>query len=151
MQTLTLASPDGPRLGARLFRPTPGQRVKAAVLIGGAMGVRQDYYQPFAQWLASQGYAVLSFDYRGMGDSRAGSLRGFDADLFSWARDTDTAIDALMQAAPQVPLRLQPGCPSVCPRQAHSHSGSPPASRSPPCSTQPCDCVPTHPPRRSQW
>ncbi|HMC15590.1 MAG TPA: alpha/beta fold hydrolase [Albitalea sp.] len=106
MQTLTLASPDGPRLGARLFRPTPGQRVKGAVLIGGAMGVRQDYYQPFAQWLASQGYAVLSFDYRGMGDSRAGSLRGFDADLFSWARDTDTAIDALMQAAPQVPLYL---------------------------------------------
>jgi predicted alpha/beta hydrolase len=101
-----LASPDGPRLGARLYRPPAGQRTLAAVLIGGAMGVRQDYYQPFAQWLASQGYAVMSFDYRGMGDSRAGSLRGFDADLFSWARDTDTAIDALMQAAPHVPLYL---------------------------------------------
>jgi predicted alpha/beta hydrolase len=106
MQTLTLASPDGPQLGARLFRPPLGQRIKAAVLIGGAMGVRQDYYQPFAQWLASQGYAVMSFDYRGMGDSRHGSLRGFDADLFSWARDTDTAIDALMRAAPHVPLYL---------------------------------------------
>jgi len=106
MQTLTLNSPDGPRLGARLFHPPAGQPAKAAVLIGGAMGVRQDYYQPFAQWLAAQGYAVLSFDYRGMGDSRHGPLRGFDADLFSWARDTDTAIEALMHAAPGVPLYL---------------------------------------------
>ena len=106
MQTLTLNSPDGPRLGARLFHPPQGQPTKAAVLIGGAMGVRQDYYQPFAQWLATQGYAVMSFDYRGMGDSRHGPLRGFEADLFSWARDTDTAIEALMQAAPGVPLVL---------------------------------------------
>jgi predicted alpha/beta hydrolase len=106
MQTLTLTSPDGPRLSARLFRPAEGQAAKGAVLIGGAMGVRQDYYQPFAQWLATQGYAVMSFDYRGMGESRNGSLRGFEADLFSWARDTDTAIEALLEAAPNLPLYL---------------------------------------------
>ncbi len=105
MQTLTLESPDGPRLGARLFHPPDGQPARGAVLIGGAMGVRQDYYRPFAQWLAGQGYVVLSFDYRGMGESRHGSLRGFKADLFSWVRDTDTAIEALLVAAPAgVPL-----------------------------------------------
>jgi predicted alpha/beta hydrolase len=80
------------------------------VLIGGAMGVKQDYYAPFAEWLAEQGFAVMTFDYRGMGDSRpsaqATSLRGFDADLFSWARDYDSAIDALRGRAPGVPLYL---------------------------------------------
>jgi len=74
------------------------------VLIGGAMGVRQAFYRPFAQWLADQGYVVATFDYRGVGDSRAASLRGFDADLFAWARDTDAAIDALTRRAGEVPL-----------------------------------------------
>jgi len=105
METRQLVTDDGGRLALRLFRPDgPAQ---AAVLIGGAMGVRQDYYQPFAQWLSGQGYAVATFDYRGMGESRpAGSLRGVQADLFSWARDYDLAIDALRDSAPGVPLYL---------------------------------------------
>jgi predicted alpha/beta hydrolase len=108
METLSLDSNDGAALAARLY--PCGGAIKGAVLIGGAMGVRQDYYAPFAQWLATQGFAVMSFDYRGMGDSRAPahakSLRGFDADLFSWARDYDSAIDALRKRAPGVPLYL---------------------------------------------
>ncbi len=99
METLSLQSTDGAALSARLYAPQGQPR--GAVLIGGAMGVRQGYYAPFAAWLAAQGYLTLSFDYRGSGDSRpAGrSLRGFDADLFDWARDTDTAIIALAERA----------------------------------------------------
>ena len=108
MQALRLESTEGTVIAARVHRP-PGPP-KGAVLIGGAMGVQQAYYAPFADWLAAQGYTVMTFDYRGMGDSRAAahrrSLRGFDADLFSWARDYDTAIDALRTAAPGVPLCL---------------------------------------------
>ena len=109
MESLNLDSDgDGAALAAR-FYPCRGA-IKGAVLIGGAMGVRQDYYAPFAQWLAAQGFAVMSFDYRGMGDSRtpahAKSLRGLDADLFSWARDYDRAIDALRVRAPGIPLYL---------------------------------------------
>jgi predicted alpha/beta hydrolase len=105
METRQLTADDGSRLSLRLYPPVG--TAKAAVLIGGAMGVRQDYYQPFAQWLAGQGYAVATFDYRGMGESRATpSLRGLKADLFSWARDYDSAIDALREAAPGLPLYL---------------------------------------------
>jgi predicted alpha/beta hydrolase len=75
------------------------------VLIAGAMGVKQDYYADYAGWLAAQGFGVLTFDYRGMGASRpSGSLRGFDADLFDWATDTDAAIDHLAATAPEQPL-----------------------------------------------
>ena len=105
METRQLTADDGSRLSLRLYPPAGA--AKAAVLIGGAMGVRQDYYQPFAQWLAGQGYAVATFDYRGMGESRtARSLRGLKVDLFGWARDYDSAIDALREAAPGVPLYL---------------------------------------------
>ena len=109
MEALNLDSNDGNALAAR-FYPGSGATVHGAVLIGGAMGVRQDYYAPFARWLATQGFTVMTFDYRGMGDSRAPaharSLRGFDADLFAWARDYDSAIDALRERAPARPLYL---------------------------------------------
>lgn len=119
MESLSLDSDGGATLAARLYTcqgaasgaaPIGGEGIKGAVVIGGAMGVKQDYYAAFAQWLATQGFVVMSFDYRGMGDSRlpaqAKSLRGFDADLFSWARDYDSAIDALRERAPGVPLYL---------------------------------------------
>ena len=93
----------GAAIELRLFEPAAGAAV-GAVLIGGAMGVRQSFYRPFAQWLADQGYVVATFDYRGVGDSRGPSLRGFEADLFAWARDTDAAIDAHSTAPAHLPL-----------------------------------------------
>jgi len=106
MQALQLAARDGVPLAARLY-PGAGA-ARGAVLIGGAMGVRQDYYARFAAWLAQQGYTTLTFDYRGSGESLpAGrTLRGFDADLFAWARDTDCALEALAAQAPGQPLYL---------------------------------------------
>ncbi len=79
---------------------------QGSVVIGGAMGVRQDYYTPFAQWLATQGWRVTTFDYRGSGDSLEGSLRGFKADLFDWTRDYEAVIDHAHAALPTRPLYL---------------------------------------------
>jgi predicted alpha/beta hydrolase len=63
-------------------------------VIGGAMGVRQDYYAPFAQWLAGQGWRVTTFDYRGSGDSMPPTgLRHYEADQFDWTRDYEAAIE----------------------------------------------------------
>ena len=75
-------------------------QAKAGLLIAPAMGVEQRYYADFAHWMASQGYLVLSFDYRGMGASRPAhcqrSLRGLDADINTWAeRDAAAALDEL--------------------------------------------------------
>jgi predicted alpha/beta hydrolase len=107
-ETVELRGADGVAIMACRYRGTGAPR--AAVLIGGAMGVRQDYYAPFARWLAGQGYLVQTFDYRGMGASRPPraqrSLRGFEADLFDWVDDYDTAAEALIAAAPGVPLVL---------------------------------------------
>lgn len=107
MEPITFTADDG-AVALRGCHHAPQGRPKAAVLIAGAMGVKQDYYAAFAQWLAQQGYAALTFDYRGSGASLppGRSLRGFRADLFDWARDIDAAIDALLARHGALPLLL---------------------------------------------
>ena len=94
---------DGTRIAARFFAP-PGE-ARAAVLIVSAMGVPQGYYRPFAAWLAAEGYLVATFDYRGIGRSRPKTLRGFEADVLTWAeRDCAAMIEAVSARAPAAPL-----------------------------------------------
>jgi predicted alpha/beta hydrolase len=99
VDTRKVVAADGTPITARFFHPDG--EAKGAVLIVPAMGCSQDYYRAFATWLAAQGFTVATFDYRGTGLSRAGTLRGFTADIFDWARlDCAAMIDAL----PQRPL-----------------------------------------------
>lgn len=104
-QSVTFTADGGAVTLSGRFHAPQGE-VKAVVLIAGAMGVKLNYYAEFARWLAGQGYAALTFDYRGMGESLpAGrSLRGFRADLFDWSRDIDAAIDALLERHSDAPL-----------------------------------------------
>ncbi|WP_374657595.1 alpha/beta fold hydrolase [Inhella sp.] len=100
-----LTSADGVSIVARHFRPADPPW--AAVLIAPAMGMVARHYEAFAVWLAAQGAAVLSFDYRGMGASRFGRpLRGFAADLDLWRIDQDAALNALADRHPGLPVLL---------------------------------------------
>lgn len=80
---LQIETSDGFVIHGRAWRPA-GQ-VTDVVVIAGAMGVKQDFYAPFAAWLADQGMAAVTFDYRGMGASRPPTLRGFSATIVDWA------------------------------------------------------------------
>jgi predicted alpha/beta hydrolase len=94
---------DGVVLDATTFLPDGPPR--GGVLIVPAMGVAQRYYAPVATWLSTQGCAAMTFDYRGMGRSRRGSLRDVDIDLVGWAeRDVAAAIVALKALVPTAPL-----------------------------------------------
>ena len=53
MKQETLTPPDGAAVVLRTW--APDEPVLGSVVIGGAMGVRQDFYAPFAQWLAGDG------------------------------------------------------------------------------------------------
>ncbi|KPF67770.1 alpha/beta hydrolase [beta proteobacterium AAP99] len=102
MQAIDVGTEDGFTLRAHLWRSAGAS---ATVLLPPAMGVKQDYYFAFAQWLHAQGYTVATFDYRGMGASRpAGSLAQLKADLFDWTRDYEAMIDLLAAEAPEQPL-----------------------------------------------
>lgn len=60
------AASDGHALHGHWFVPQHRQPHAVAV-VAPATGVPQRYYHAFATWLATRGYAVLCFDYRGMG------------------------------------------------------------------------------------
>jgi len=90
----TAKAADGRELAVTRF-PAEG-KAWATLLLAGAMGVRQDFYEPLARFLAESGIHVLTFDYRGMGASRDGSLRGLDADVLTWA---DADLEAMLAEA----------------------------------------------------
>ncbi|HET8644793.1 MAG TPA: alpha/beta fold hydrolase [Vicinamibacteria bacterium] len=106
-QEAQVQTSDGFALAATAFGdPAPA---RAGVLIVPAMGVDQRYYAPFAEWLAGQGYFVACFDYRGLGRSRPPqyrrSLRGFEADVVTWAtRDVPALVDFVCRRVPGRPL-----------------------------------------------
>lgn len=56
------------------------------LMINGATGVPQKYYRRFATWAAEQGATVLTWDYRGIGESRPHRLRGFPGTMRDWGR-----------------------------------------------------------------
>lgn len=86
-----------------LWRPAPTPR--AGILILPAMGTPQSYYFPFANWLARQGFLAGTFDYRGIGQSRTGSLRGLEVSISDWAGiDVAAAITHMKETLPDRPL-----------------------------------------------
>lgn len=72
---ITLTCHDGVMLGAQLF-PATGQPLKGKVIINPATGVLARYYHRYARFLARHGFEVLTYDYRGIGQSRPARLRG---------------------------------------------------------------------------
>ena len=66
------------------------------VIINAATSVRCGYYARFADYLFSHGLDMMLFDYRGIGASRHGSLRGFEA---SWSDWGSLDFEALLKRA----------------------------------------------------
>lgn len=93
---LTLTARDGRALAATLYKSDGA--AKASVVMLGAYAVRQRYYRRFAQWLAAHQYSVLTFDCRGIGDSRAGHVKHESIDATGWADlDYGAALSWLAQ------------------------------------------------------
>ena len=81
---------------------------KALVLICSATGLRQQFYWKFAEWMTTQGYGVLTFDYRGIGASLNGqSVRDSSARKQDWGQlDMPAALDYLDRRFPDMPIYL---------------------------------------------
>ncbi len=96
---LKLRAADGYPLGALHYRPT--DPVQGRLIVAGATGVPQRFYSHFANFAASQGIAVWTLDYRGVGLSRPPDLRGFRMDYLDWARlDLAALLDHVASQGP---------------------------------------------------
>jgi predicted alpha/beta hydrolase len=104
-QDTTIAARDGYQLAATVFAPAAAP--SRAVLINSATAVPRKIYRGFASYLAEQGCAVVSYDYRGTGGSRPASLRGFKVRMRDWAAlDVAGAIDHMRTVWPKLPLAV---------------------------------------------
>lgn len=97
---------EGVRLAGDLFFPPglkPGERRAGIVLCHGYTGIRNLYLPDNARVLAEAGYVVLTFDYKGWGDSEGAKSR-----LAPYSRVADVqAALTFLGAQPEVePARL---------------------------------------------
>jgi predicted alpha/beta hydrolase len=109
---ITFPAIDGYALGATLFLPRGAKQ--HAVLINSATAVPRRIYRKFAGHLARRGFAVLTYDYRGIGDSRhrviegyirPKSLVGFKATMADWAAlDITAAVSWMRERYHHLPL-----------------------------------------------
>ena len=80
-------------LAATIYGWTNAPSPKVAIVMP-AMGVRRERYAAFARFLANRSWAVVTFDYRGMGGSRREPLKQSAARLLDWGqKDLAGVID----------------------------------------------------------
>ena len=104
-KTYKIAAKDGYQLTASGFEDlevTPS----CLVIINSAVGVLRTYYQPFAKFLANKGMVVISYDYRGVGDSLNGPVDQFKGYMHQWGeQDLAGVIDWVKQHYPDLPIK----------------------------------------------
>lgn len=63
------------------------------LVIAPAMGASQNFYHPLARWMASKGWRVICFDYRGL-EKNNKVTREMDQSILTWAsRDANAVLD----------------------------------------------------------
>lgn len=66
------------------IRYRPNQHIKANIIVASATGVPQPFYRRFAEYVATKGYDVFTFDYRGVASSAPQNLKGFEMSYLDW-------------------------------------------------------------------
>ncbi len=104
-ENIVFSTRDDVALCGTLFLP---ESPKAFVLVCAATGIRQQFYWSFAEWLATQGFGAMAFDYRGIGASLgASSVRESKARKQDWGtHDMPAALDYLVDRFPDMPVHL---------------------------------------------
>ncbi|MFH4618906.1 alpha/beta hydrolase family protein [Vibrio furnissii] len=96
MNPTSFFTDDHYRIGGQLFTAT--SPLQGRIVVAGATGVPQGFYRRFAQFASGQGFETLTFDYRGIGESKPDTLKGFDMDLLDWGkRDLAAAVEFMSQ------------------------------------------------------
>lgn len=105
-QELKVSNPLGSSLAATLFSPQHG-RIKGAVMIAPATGVKRRFYSAFAEHLVGHGFAVMTFDNSGIGESLSVPLKQSPTRLQDWGQqDMPAILSELMQRFPDTSYHL---------------------------------------------
>lgn len=81
---IVLSALDGAQLGGILYRPNDVIRPARVLVFNTGGGIPAVRYRRFARFMAASGVPILTYDYRGIGESRPAQMRGFSAVLEDW-------------------------------------------------------------------
>lgn len=98
---LPITAADGAQLAATLYLPDGAPRGR--MLIQSAACTPRRYYRRFARWMAQRGWAVMTFDYRGIGDSAHTSPARHTDGLSAWGLLDAPAAWAALKARVDAP------------------------------------------------
>jgi predicted alpha/beta hydrolase len=104
-KTISFCSLDGHPLTGTFFEPSTEPHT--ILLVNSGTGIPRQFYSRFARHASARGFAVLTYDYRGIGGSAPDSLRGYEARYRDWGqRDVPGAISWLCEKYPTIPLAV---------------------------------------------
>ncbi|WP_299425291.1 alpha/beta hydrolase [uncultured Shimia sp.] len=102
VEDIKFRAEDGWELAGTVFR---GAAPRVAVLISAGTGFPRRFYRHVAGYLAQRGAVVLTYDFRGIGESGPENLAVSGIDYPDWGRlDMTAALAHLEHIAPGVPL-----------------------------------------------
>ncbi|MEZ4364425.1 MAG: alpha/beta fold hydrolase [Kofleriaceae bacterium] len=102
----TIAARDGAPLAATLYR-AEGVAPRRVIVVACAMAVRRAFYEAYARFMASQGFAVITFDYRGIAGSLVGKIADSRATLHDWGNlDYPAVLDFARAQFPGVKIGI---------------------------------------------
>ncbi|RKS21529.1 putative alpha/beta hydrolase [Pseudomonas sp. WPR_5_2] len=111
LATDTVAEPfrqpaaDGFTLGGFMWRHADTDLTRPVVIINAATSVRCRHYSRFADYLFANGFDVITYDYRGIGESRPASLKGLQASWTDWgALDFEAMLKRAQREFPGQPI-----------------------------------------------
>ncbi|WP_425226328.1 alpha/beta fold hydrolase [Pseudomonas palleroniana] len=104
-ETFRQAAADGYPIGGFTWRHIRTDPTRPVVIINAATSVRCRHYSRFADYLFANGLDVITYDYRGIGESRDGSLRGFKASWSDWGvLDFEAMLQRAQREFPGQPI-----------------------------------------------
>jgi predicted alpha/beta hydrolase len=105
IKPLSILAKDGFALKSYLY--LPDNEPVGIIVCNAGTCIRQGFYRKIAEYLVSESFLVLTYDYRGVGESRPKNLRNFSAKISDWGRlDMTGVFEWLKNEYPHLPKYL---------------------------------------------
>lgn len=106
IENLVIPTHDGYQLAATEFVPPVNVDNGIGVIINGATGVLRKYYQAFAEHLCQKGFTVLTYEFRGIGESINRSDDAPEPTMLHWGqRDMDSVFNLFSKRHPNLVIK----------------------------------------------
>ncbi|WP_257283048.1 serine aminopeptidase domain-containing protein [Endozoicomonas sp. SESOKO1] len=104
IKSIIIETHDGYHLAGSEFVPEHTNGI--GVIINGATGVLRRYYQAYAEFLCQQGFTVLSYEFRGIGESQPVHSDAPTPSMLHWGqRDMDAVLTDFIQRHPLLTVK----------------------------------------------